>query len=161
MQLQDTHIKRFIGMLDDVYARTKKIRTENITSRNYPTYFKAYRETKEFIANLETEDAELKELFEALPTLPKPGGLLFTANTILCLFHSSVTRLFSILWRIVLFLTTAPIAIPLFLATQVGIKEIEVDLLKIENASSRLACLLQSMQGSDSTGRIRTKLSEK
>ena len=145
MQLQNSHITRFIDYLDTMHATTKKLRQENITVENYRLYYDNYKEIKTFISHLDTKDTELQELFNRVPSLPKPNSLLIVVNTFICWIHTSTTIFFSWFWGLFLLIAAAPISIPLFVYTQIRIKQIKMKLEVIETTSAKLSFLLRSV----------------
>lgn len=149
MQLQNSHFKRFIDYLDTIYAATKKLKQENITSENYRLYYDSYKEIKTFISHLDTKDKELQELFNRVPALPKPNSLLIVVNTFICWIHTSTTLIFSWFWGILLLITAAPISIPLFIYNQIRIKQLKRKLEVIETTSAKLSFLLRAVANDD------------
>lgn len=131
--------------MDTIYATSKKLRQENITVENYRIYYDNYKEIKIFISHLDTKDTELQELFNRVPSLPKPDSLLIVVNTFICWIHTSTTLFFSWVWGLLLLIAAAPISIPLFIYTQIRIRQIKMQLEDIEIVSAKLSFLLQSV----------------
>lgn len=145
MRLQDSHIKRLIDYLDTTYADTKKLRQQSITTDNYQPYYDNYKEIKTFISRLDTQDSELKKLFDTIPSLPRPDSLPLRINSLICSLLTSTTVFFTAFWGLLLFTLTAPISIPLFIYGQIRVKEIKNKLATIETTSAKLSFLLRTV----------------